>query len=533
MSRSVPGPEPGDAPSDDRKSELRHLVLVLGDQLSLANPALTDFDRSQDRVLMIESAAEARHVWSHKARIALFLAAMRQFAELLARQRFPLVYVRLDDPDANGEELAAILAARVRRHRPAAVVVTEPGEYRVLAALQDACRAVGVALDVRADTHFMVSRAGFARWAGNTRHLRMEFFYRDLRRKTGILMDGAKPEGGAWNYDSRNRAAFGKSGPGRLPAPPTFAPDALTREVLALVATRFPDHPGTLAHFGWPLTREQALTALRSFVDERLGRFGPHQDAMWTQTPFAWHSTLSSSLNLKLLNPREVIDAALAVYRERRLPLASVEGFVRQVMGWREFIRGVYWLDMPALADANFFQHQRALPSWYWTGETHMRCMRKVIGQTLRYGYAHHIQRLMVTGNFALLAELDPRRVCDWYLAVYVDAVEWVELPNTAGMALHAAGPRFTSKPYAASGAYIRRMSNYCEGCRYAPEARSGPSACPLTVLYWKFLDRHEASLAASPRTSLMVRNLARLTGAERSAIRARAGDMLADLDRL
>lgn len=512
---------------------LRNLVLVLGDQLSLGNSALTAFDRSRDRVLMIESVAEARHVWSHKARIALFLTAMRHFAELLAQQRFPLRYVRLDDPDACGESLVAMVAAQVKQLRPEAVVVAEPGEYRVLVALQDACGAAGVALDVREDTHFMVSRADFARWAGNTRQLRMEYFYRDLRRKTGILMHGAKPEGGEWNYDARNRGAFGKTGPGRIPPPASFAPDAITREVFDLVESRFADHPGTLADFGWPVTREQAHTALANFIDERLERFGLQQDAMWTDTPFAWHSLLSSSLNLKLLDPREVVDAAVAAYRERQLPIASVEGFVRQVMGWREFIRGVYWLEMPGLAAANYFDHHRPLPPWYWTGQTHMNCMRSVIGQTLRHGYAHHIQRLMVTGNFALLAEIEPRAVCDWYLAVYVDAVEWVELPNTAGMALHAAGPRFTSKPYVASGAYIRRMSNYCEGCQYAPEARSGPSACPFTVLYWKFLDRHEKLLASSPRTSLMVRNLARLTAAERSAIRVRAAQMLEGLDGL
>ena len=254
---------------------------------------------------------------------------------------------------------------------------------------------------------------------------------------------------------------------------------------------------------------------------------------MWADTPFGWHALLSSSLNIKLISPREVIDAVLAAYRARQLPLAAVEGFVRQVLGWREFIRGVYWLDMPGLAQANHYGHQRDLPAWYWTARTQMNCMRETIGQTLEYGYAHHIQRLMVTGNFALLAGLDPAAVHRWYLAVYVDAVEWAELPNTVGMALHASGGRFTTKPYAASGAYIKRMSNYCGDCPYKPELRHGPGACPFMTLYWNFLDRNEAELSRNVRASLMVGNLRRLAPDERAAIRAHAARLLECLDSL
>jgi deoxyribodipyrimidine photolyase-related protein len=296
---------------------------------------------------------------------------------------------------------------------------------------------------------------------------------------------------------------------------------------LAEVSARFADHPGELAYFAWPVTRAQALEALERFVSARLVGFGRYQDAMWTGTPFGWHALISSALNLKLLNPREVIEAALVAYRRDKLPLAGVEGFIRQVLGWREFIRGVYWLDMPALAEANHFGYVRDLPAWYWSGRTHMNCLRETIAQTLEYGYAHHIQRLMVTGNFALLAGISPQAVHRWYLAVYVDAVEWVELPNTVGMALFANGGRFTSKPYVASGAYINRMSNYCAGCRYRPEVRHGREACPITTLYWNFLDQHESEMKGNMRTALMVKNLQRLPAGERESIRRHAASLL------
>jgi len=351
-----------------------------------------------------------------------------------------------------------------------------------------------------------------------------------MRRRHEVLMEDGEPAGGRWNFDAENRAGFPKSGPGALPQPPQFAPDAITREVIALVGERFPQHPGSVDDFGWPVTRADALQALEDFVINRLPRFGAHQDAMWTAMPFGWHSLLSAAMNLKLLDPREVIAAAVAAWREGGAPLPAVEGFVRQILGWREFVRGAYWLEMPGLLEANHFGHDRPLPAWYWTGDTDMNCMRESIGQTLRHGYAHHIQRLMVTGNFALLAGIAPRAVHEWYLAVYVDAVEWAELPNTAGMALYATGGRFTSKPYIASGAYIKRMSNYCTGCRYDPKLRTGPRACPFTTLYWNFLDRHEDRLARNPRTVLMARNVARLTAAERRATRDAAGNILATL---
>jgi deoxyribodipyrimidine photolyase-related protein len=512
-------------------SDIRHLVLVLGDQLDHASAAFEGFDPARDRVLMIEAAGESTHVWSHKARSALFLSAMRHFADALRGRGWTVDYRVLGDGDS--EDLVDILAARLRRHVPRKLVLVEPGEWRLEQAIRALCERERVVLDQRDDLHFMISRAGFADWAKKYRQLRMEFFYRMMRERRGVLMDGGEPAGGRWNFDADNRSGFGRKGPGLVPPPLRFEPDAITRDVIAEVEARFAGHPGSTAAFDWPVTREQALAALSDFVEHRLELFGHHQDAMWTGQPWLWHARLSAAMNLKLLSPREVIAAAVAAWRERGLPLQSVEGFVRQVIGWREFIRGMYWLDMPRLRDANHYRHARALPRWYWTGDTGMNCMRAAIGQTLRHGYAHHIQRLMVTGQFALLAEIAPQQVEDWYLAVYVDAVEWVELPNVAGMALYADGGRFTSKPYVASGAYIQRMSNYCDGCRYSPSARSGEAACPVTVLYWHFLDRHEAEFAANPRTALMAKNLQKLAPAERAAISERARQMLERLDDL
>jgi deoxyribodipyrimidine photolyase-related protein len=355
-----------------------------------------------------------------------------------------------------------------------------------------------------------------------------------MRKTHGVLVDqDGNPEGGQWNFDRDNRKPFPKKGPGLIPPPALFEPDEISKVVLAEVEERYSGHPGSLAHFRWPVTRAQALEALDGFVEHRLATFGVYEDAMWTDTPFGWHSLLSSALNLKLLNPREVVDAVLIAWKKHDLELATVEGFIRQILGWREFVRGMYYLDMPQMALDNFYDHQNALPAWYWTGKTKMNCMREAIGQTLQYGYAHHIQRLMVTGTFALLAEVLPKEVCDWYLAIYIDAIEWVELPNTAGMALFASGGRFTSKPYIASGAYIKRMSNYCDTCQYKPDIRFGEGACPVTNLYWNFLINHRTQFEASPRTRLMTANLSRISEGDQQSIQAYAKGLLGDLHSL
>ena len=508
------------------------LALVLGDQLWTGNPVLQGLDRRSAQVLMIEARGEGSHVWSHKARIALFLSAMRHFCNALHREGWRWRYLALDEqPEVHGfgDRLKIALAERGAQR----LVACEPGDLRLRAEIEDAARAAGVALEWREDTHFLCSRERFNRWAKGRKELRMEFFYREMRREHGVLMEGSEPAGGRWNFDADNREGFPKAGPGDIPAAAFFEPDRVTREVFEVVNRHFADHPGSLASFAWPVTREQALEALQRFIEARLVNFGRWQDAMWSGTPWGWHALIASSLNLHLLDPREVIAAAERAWREGRADLASVEGFIRQILGWREFIRGTYFHEMPALKQANQYGHERPLPRWYWSGDTRMACMREAVGQTLAHGYAHHIQRLMVTGQFALLAGIRPQAVCDWYLAAYVDAVEWVELPNTAGMALFANGGRFTSKPYVASGQYIKRMSNYCQGCAYRPEQRTGDTACPVTTLYWAFLDRHEATLAKNPRTILMAKSVARLGDAERESVRRHAAYLLDRLDHL
>ena len=503
------------------------LFLILGDQLHPdPHPLLVDFDPARDRLLMIEAAEESTHVWSHQARSALFLAAMRQRAAAFRAAGLALTYRLLGEhPHAT---IAAALIADIGDARR--VVMLEAGDYRLQQAILGACTTAGVELESRPDPHFLCSLGEFNAWAGDKANLRLEFFYRWQRKRHGILMAGNEPVGGQWNFDADNRQSFGRQGPGLLPPPPHFAPDALTRSAIADVERHFPGHPGSTARFGWPVTTEQARAALDDFIAHRLPEFGCWQDAMWSGQPFLWHSLLSTALNLKLLDPRTVIAATVAAYESGRVPLAAAEGFIRQILGWREFVRGVYGRQMPALAEANQYGHTTPLPAWYWTGRTHAACLAAAIGQTLEHGYAHHIQRLMITGNFALLAGLHPRQVADWYLAVYVDAVAWVEEPNTLGMALNA-WPGMTSKPYCASGAYIDRMSDYCRNCRYNPKTRVGPGSCPFTTLYWDFLARHRDRFAANPRMAMPLKNLDRLGGTELAAIRHQATSLRANLD--
>jgi deoxyribodipyrimidine photolyase-related protein len=503
-------------------AELRSLVLVLGDQLDLDAAAFDGFDARHDAVWMAEVAEESTHVWSSKPRTALFLAAMRHFALALHASGRPLHYARLDAP-GNAASLAAQLEVDIRRLRPAGLVMTAPGDWRVLQAIRSVAEAHGVPLEIREDRHFFVTVREFAAHAQGRKSLRMEYFYRAQRQRHGVLMEGAKPVGGQWNFDVENREAFDAAGPGPVPPRTRFAPDAVTDEVIALVESRFAAHPGRLDGFAWPVTRAQALRALQAFIRERLPRFGRYQDAMWPGDPWLYHAHLSAALNLKLLNPREVVAAAEAAYHAGQAPLASVEGFIRQILGWREYVRGVYWTQMPAYAERNALGAGEDLPAWFWTGATDMACLRDALAQTLAHGYANHIQRLMVTGLYALMLGVQPRQVHAWYLAVYVDAVEWVELPNTLGMSQYADGGVLGSKPYIATGKYIQRMSPHCTGCRYDPAQRSGERACPFTTLYWDFLMRHEAVLAGNPRMALQVKNVARLTAAQKQAVAERA----------
>lgn len=504
---------------------VRNLVIVLGDQLDEHSAAFDGFDPAQDVIWMCECHAESEHVWSHKARIALFLAAMRCFARAQRALGRRMLYL------ATGEHAHRTLVEALRDTladlKPAGVVLVEPGEWRLQQAFLTLFDELKLPFECRADRHFLCSTEEFAGWMQGRKQPRMEHFYRWMRARTGWLMRGPDPLGDRWNFDEDNRGAFDARGPGLMEPPMSFAPDAIVHDVLELVSREYASHPGSLEHFDWPVTRAQALLALDDFVEHRLADFGTYQDAMWSglgwPRALLYHSRLSAALNLKLLDPREVCAAVIARYEKGLAPLASVEGFVRQILGWREYVRGIYWQRMPQYLDGNALEAHQKLPAFYWNAQTDMNCLRQSIGDTLAHGYAHHIQRLMVTGLYALQLGVRPHEVHEWYLAVYVDAIEWVEVPNTIGMSQHADGGFMASKPYAASGKYIQRMSNYCGACRYKPELATGEKACPVTTLYWDFLDRHRERFAAHPRLKMQLRNLDRKSDLERAAIRAQA----------
>mgnify|MGYP000014656528 CR=1 FL=1 len=502
---------------------LRQLIIVLGDQLDLDSVLPDDYDAGQDALWMCECRGEATRAWSHKARLVYFLAAMRHFRDA-ARERGHRVHYRETQDAREHAALADWLAADLHRLAPQTVVLTRPGDYDLDAALRARVEQTDIPLRWREDPHFYADPAEFADWARGRKQLRLEYWYRALRRREQILIDAeGEPEGGQWNYDADNRDSFGRDGPQELPQPRRFRPDTITQEVIALVEREYAEHPGQCADFDWPVTRREALAALRDFIAERLPLFGQYQDAIWLGEPWLYHSRIAAALNLHLLRPREVVDKALAAYADGAAPLAAVEGFVRQVLGWREFVRGLYWQRMPDWREQNALGHEEPLPAFYWTGDTDMACLHDALAQTLEQGYAHHIQRLMVTGLFALLLRVEPRQVHEWYHAIYVDAVEWVELPNTLGMSQYADNGVLASKPYIASGAYIQRMSNACAQCPYDPKQRHGDEACPYTVLYWDFLSHHHQRFANHPRLRMQLKNLERLDDAERRRIREAA----------
>lgn len=505
------------------------LIPVLGDQLTPDIAALRAADKKDSIVLMMEVADETTYVKHHKAKIAFILSAMRHHAQRLRGLGWTVDYVKLDAPDNSGSFTGEVARA-VERHSPRAIHVTEAGEWRVRAMLESWETRFAIPVTVHEDDRFLCAHAGFDTWAAARKQLRMEYFYRDMRRKTGLLLDeDGGPEGGQWNFDADNR----KPAPGRdllMPLPIRFRPDAITRDVLVMVAERFSDHIGSLDHFHFAVTHEEALRQQRQFLDEALPRFGDYQDAMLTDEPFLWHSILSPYLNAGLLDPLALCQEVDRRYRAGKVPLNCAEGFIRQIIGWREYIRGVYWHEGPDYGARNALEAKRDLPGFYWTGETDMHCLAQAIGQTIDHGYAHHIQRLMITGNFALIAGIAPHQVHVWYLEVYADAYEWVEMPNTLGMALFADGGLLGSKPYAAGGAYINRMSDYCGRCRYDVKKRVGEDACPFNALYWDFIARNERRLARNPRMAMAYRTWDKMKPADREATRKQAANFLDDL---
>ena len=502
-----------------------NLVLVLADQLTHTLSALEHADKADDVIVMAEVADEASYVRHHPKKIAFLFSAMRHFAHELREAGWTVRYAALDDAENTGSIVGELLRA-ASDTGASRVLSTECGEWRLISALEDAPLEV----TVLPDTRFIASHKRFEDWAEGRKQLRMEYFYREMRRDTGLLMEGDKPVGGKWNFDHDNR----KPAPDEVTfdGPLRFEPDEITADVLALVKSRFDNHFGDLEPFWFAVTRDQALQQLHHFIALGLPKFGDFQDAMMSDEPFLYHGLISFYLNAGLLTPLEICRAAEQSFTDGDAPINAVEGFIRQILGWREYVRGIYFLEGPSYTSRNYLEHSRALPEFYWGGETRMRCVSKAVEQTGRDAYAHHIQRLMVTGNFALLAGIDPHQVHEWYLAVYADAYEWVEAPNVIGMSQFADGGIIASKPYVSSGSYINKMSDYCKGCHYKVTAKTGETACPFNVLYWDFLIRHEERFRGNPRMGQMYRVWERMDEERRDTVLSDAAEVLAKLDR-
>ncbi len=504
------------------------LIPLFADQLSHELSSLVISNPENSIILMMEVEAETKTVPHHRKKLIFLFSAMRHFAKELEESGWAVDYVRLNNPENTGS-FASEIERAVDRHDISQIRVCEPSEHRVMDMIMGWEKHLSLPITITPDYRFLATHGEFNAWAEGRKQYRMEFFYREMRKKTGLLMDGDAPVGGKWNFDSENR----KTAKGDLfmPTPLSFEPDSITQEVLKMVMEHYPDRFGSADGFNFAVTRAQAKEALGHFVKNALPFFGDYQDAMLSGEPFLYHSLLSMYLNVGLVAPLEVCEAVEEAYRKGKVPLNAAEGYIRQIIGWREYIRGIYWLKMPGYTEENALGASRALPDFYWTGETDMHCMSEAIGQTVKYAYAHHIQRLMITGNFALLIGVDPKQIHEWYLAVYVDAFEWVELPNTLGMSQYADGGLLSSKPYASSGAYINRMSNYCKSCKFDVKEKLGDSACPFNSLYWHFISRNENKLSANNRMSLAYRNLRKMDEAYLKLLLAQAEDFLSRLE--
>ena len=507
---------------------MRTLRVIFADQLSASISALSDIAPG-DTIFFCEAQEEATYVQHHPKKIAFLFAAMRHFAADLKQQGHNIRYVKLTDA-ANTGHLTREVQRAVNTLRVKRVVATEPSDYRVDAMVNSWSILLGIPVELRIDDRFLCTKEAFNCWAKGKKQLRMEYFYREMRKKFHILIEkDGSPTGGQWNYDKDNRKPpiKGATYPKRIRHPKS----ARLNQVLKLVAEQFPDNFGDLHPFDYAVTREQALLELDDFIDRILPNFGDYQDAMVKGEPFLNHSLLSSYLNAGLLLPLEICQKAEAQYRNSQAPLNAVEGFIRQIMGWREFVRGIYWHKMPEYGELNYFKANTPLPEFYWGKPTKMACMSEVIRHTQRYAYSHHIQRLMVSGNFALIAGLDVKQVQKWYLAVYSDAYEWVEMPNTLGMALFGDGGIMGSKPYAASGKYIKKMSNFCQNCVYDPEDMLGEHACPFNALYWDFFARNRKKLSGNQRLNYVFGTWDKFNDSKQAAIRDKAESVMASLE--
>ena len=497
---------------------MKTVRLVLGDQLDFCIASLTDIDPINDIILMAELKEEATYVKHHKKKIAFIFSAMRHFAEECRLKGWNVCYIDYDNLDNKGNFLSQIQLF-IEKFSPDKLCMVEAGEYRLRQAFDEFQVKTSLPFEIRKDTRFFGSEEYFRNWADGRTQLRMEYFYREMRRKHNVLMnEDGTPLGGKWNYDSENRMS--PDSKKHIPSPTKIKPDKITRDVIELVNNRFSDHFGSLDKFHYAVTRKDALLILDSFIEERLLNFGAFQDAMLVDEAWMYHSHTGLYLNIGLLSPKEVVSRAEQAFYEQNLPLNSVEGFIRQVLGWREYVRGLYWYKMPQYASMNYLELTAPLPDFYWSAQTNLKCVSQSVSQTYEHAYAHHIQRLMILGNYALLTGISPEQLNYWFLCVYVDAYEWVELPNVSGMVLFADGGILASKPYVSGGAYIDRMSNYCSSCVYNVKKKTGENACPFNYLYWNFLMSHEDKLKNNPRMGMMYRTLSKMSDENKNQIK-------------
>ena len=477
------------------------LRLILGDQLNIDH---SWFKESNENVLyvLMEVREETDYTQHHIQKVTGIFAAMRKFNQIIESKGIKSIYLKLSD-EKNKQSVPANLSALIGEFDIEEVEYQEPDEYRLDTLLEEWSKGIEIPVRKVSTEHFFTSREMVGELFRNKKAYLMETFYREMRKRTGLLMKGQEPEGGKWNYDPTNRKKLPKD---HQPPPPLLFDHDLS-DIVHMIREHGVSTLGNIdpEHYSWPIDREEALNLLKYFCEHLLLHFGDFQDALTSKSWTLYHSRLSFAMNLKLISPKEVCDAVESTFRASdEVDITQAEGFIRQILGWREFMRGIYWAEMPGFAEMNHFEHAAPLPSWYWNGKTKMACLRQAIQQSLDHGYAHHIQRLMVTGNFALLAGVDPDQVDHWYLGIYVDAYHWVEVTNTRGMSQYADGGLVGTKPYVSSASYLHKMGDHCVNCHYDHKDRTGERSCPLNSLYWHFHDRHRSKLESNPRISMM-----------------------------
>ena len=505
---------------------MNKLRLILGDQLNI-NHSWFDNSEEECTYVMMEIKDETSYVLHHVQKILAIFSAMRSFSEQLKEKNFNVIYIKIDDKD-NEHSFEKNIKKIVNKSNIKIFEYQQPDEYR-LDLLFKKFQLLGIQVNSTSSEHFLTSRDSVNEFFKGKKQWRMEEFYRYMRKKYSILLEDEKPVGGKWNYDAENRKKWNGEPMTTIDFRPSHNHEDLLKVIDDESIKYFGESQAT--NFRWPINRDESLKLLEQFIEKDLCNFGNFQDAMHDENWRLFHSFFSFSLNTKMLSPLEVISKAEEALYENKLSLSSVEGFIRQILGWREYIRGVYWAQMPGYENNNFFNHNKHIPEWYWTGKTKMRCLSKSISQSLENSYAHHIQRLMIIGNFSLLAGIDPKHIHQWYLGIYIDAFEWVELPNTLGMSQYADGGLLATKPYVSSAAYINKMGNYCSKCSYNYKEKIGDNACPFNSLYWNFFDRHQDKLSKNPRLGIVNSQLKKMDENQKKEINKKANEHLDNID--